>query len=425
MMRENNEAYGTQMVCPCAGKCGGCIYQGSSYEEQLRAKYRQVNKLLSPFGKVEQILGMNDPYHYRCKVHRVIARDRRGKIISGMYRAETHQVVPVKHCLIEDEKSQEIIGTVVSLLPSFRISAYNEDTGYGLLRHVLVRRGLHTGEFMLILVASSPVFPSKNNFVKAVRKIHPEITTIILNVNSRDTTMVLGDRNIVLYGPGFIYDTLLGLRFRLSPGSFYQVNPAQTENLYREAIKAASLSGREQVLDAYCGTGTIGLLSASKAASVTGVELNGDAVKDAVLNAKANRIANARFIKGDAGDFMVSLAGQKKSMDVVFMDPPRSGSSNIFLQSLTKLSPRKIVYVSCNPETLARDLKYLAANGWQPGYIRPVDMFPWCDHIECCVLLERVSNRKADSYVKLNVKMEDYYRIKDSEKEQAQTKHYV
>ena len=380
--RKKHEPSGTQMVCPIAGKCGGCIYQGSSYEEQVQEKYKKVNRLLSPYGKVQPVLGMEDPYHYRCKVHRVIARDRKGKIISGMYRAETHQVVPAEDCLIEDENSQEIIRTVASLLPSFRITAYNEDTGYGLLRHVLVRRGYHTGEYMLILVTVSPVFPSKNNFVKAVRKIHPEITTIILNVNSRDTTMVLGDRNIVLYGPGFIYDSLSGLRFRLSPGSFYQVNPAQTEVLYREAIKAASLSGREHVLDAYCGTGTIGLLSASNAASVTGVELNADAVKDAVLNAKANRITNARFIKGDAGDFMVSMAAEKKSIDVVFMDPPRSGSSVPFLQSVTKLSPRKLVYISCNPETLARDLKYLTANGWKAQYIRPVDMFPWCGHCE-------------------------------------------
>ena len=227
--------------------------------------------------------------------------------------------------------------------------------------------------------------------------------------------MVLGDRNIVLYGPGFIYDTLGGIRFRLSPGSFFQVNPVQAEILFDEAIKAAALTGREKVIDTYCGTGVIGLLASRHANSVTGTELSPEAVKDASRNAAANNISNASFVRADAGQYMQNLADKGENAYVVFKDPPRSGSTRQFLASLVKLNPKKIVYVSCGPESLRRDLTYLTANGYKTEYIKPVDMFPWTQHIESCVLLERVSNRKADSYVKLNVKMEDYYRIKDAE----------
>ena len=249
-------------ACKVAKKCGGCQYQGVPYKEQLKKKQKMVNALLSKYGKVEPIIGMENPYYYRNKVHAVFDRDRKGNIVSGTYEAKTHRVVPVENCLIEDKKSQEIIRTIRGLLKSFKIKTYDEDTGYGLLRHVLVRRGFETGEIMVVLVLGSPILPSKNNFVKALRKEHPEITTVVLNINDRKTSMILGEREKVLYGKGFIRDELCGCTFRISPKSFYQVNPVQTEILYQKAIEFAHLTGKESVIDAYCGIGTIGLIKA-------------------------------------------------------------------------------------------------------------------------------------------------------------------
>ena len=270
-----------ETVCSVAKKCGGCRYQGVSYQEQLRRKQRITEGLLKKFGKVEPIIGMEDPYYYRNKVHAAFGRDRKGNVISGIYEEKSHRIVSVDDCMIEDKKSQEIIRTIRGMLKSFKIKTYDEDTGYGLLRHVLVRRGFSTGEIMVVLVTVSPIFPSKNNFVKALRKEHPEITTVVLNVNDRQTSMVLGDRNIVLYGPGFIKDRLMGLTFRISPSSFYQVNPVQTEVLYGKAMEFAAMTGKERVIDAYCGTGTIGIIASGNARDVIGVELNRDAIRDA------------------------------------------------------------------------------------------------------------------------------------------------
>ena len=348
-----------------------------------------VNALLSKYGKVEPIIGMENPYYYRNKVHAVFDRDRKGNIVSGTYEAKTHRVVPVENCLIEDKKSQEIIRTIRGLLKSFKIKTYDEDTGYGLFRHVLIRRGFKSGEIMVVLVLGSPILPSSNNFVKALRKEHPEITTVVLNINDRKTSMILGEREKVLYGKGFIRDELCGCTFRISPKSFYQVNPVQTEILYQKAIEFAHLTGKESVIDAYCGIGTIGLIASGHAKEVVGVELNKDAVKDAILNAKENQIRNVRFFQGDAGEFMEAMAAEGNSMDVLFMDPPRAGSDEKFLSSVIKLGPKRVVYVSCNPETLARDLKYLTRHGYQAVKIQPVDNFPFCDHIETVVKLVR------------------------------------
>lgn len=381
-------------VCKIGKKCGGCRYQGMSYEEQLGIKQKEVKKLLSPFGDVEKIIGMYHPYHYRNKVHAVFGRKKNGEIISGIYEANTHRIVPVEECLIEDEKCQAIIRSIRGLLRSFKIKTYDEDTGYGLLRHVLVRRGFKTGEIMVVLVLSSPILPSKNNFVKALLKEHPEISTVILNVNDKNTTMVLGERNIKLYGKGFITDKLCGMSFRLSPDSFYQVNPIQTEKLYNIAMEYAGLKGNEKsekkpvVTDAYCGIGTIGLVASKYAEKVIGVELNGDAVKDAIINARENKRDNIKFYQGDAGEFMEAMAEKDEHVDVLFMDPPRAGSDEKFLSSAAKLSPETIVYISCNPETLARDLKSLRKKGYEVKKIQPVDMFPWTEHTECVVKLE-------------------------------------
>ena len=376
-------------TCPYAKKCGGCQYQGMDYAAQLKKKQKEMNKLLKNFGKPEPIIGMKDPLHYRNKVHAVFGRTGKGEIISGTYEAGTHKIVNIDECMIEDQISQAIIRTIRGLLKSFKIRTYNEDTGYGLLRHVLVRRGFATGQVMVVLVLSSPILPSKNNFVKALRKEHPEITTVVLNINDKKTSMVLGERDIVLYGKGYIEDILCGCTFRISPQSFYQVNPVQTERLYQTAMDYAGLTGKERVIDAYCGIGTIGMVAAQKAREVIGVELNRNAVRDARTNAKINQIKNITFYEGDAGKFMVSMAEQGEKADVVFMDPPRSGSDEAFLSSVIKLSPKRIVYVSCGPDTLARDLAYLAGHGYKVGKMQPVDMFGFTGHVEMVVLMSR------------------------------------
>lgn len=379
-------------LCPVYKKCGGCQFQGMPYEEQLKKKKKTVSKLLKSYGEVKPIIGMKDPYFYRNKVHAVFGRDRRGNVISGTYEAKTHRIVNIEECMIEDKKSGEIIRTIRGLLKSFKIRTYDEDTGYGLLRHVLVRRGFASGEIMVVLVLASPILPSKNNFVKALRKEHPEITTIVLNVNDKKTSMVLGERDIVLYGKGYIEDTLCGCVFRISPQSFYQVNPVQTEVLYGKAIEYAGLTGKEKIIDAYCGIGTIGLIAAKKAKEVISVELNGDAIKDARINAKRNNINNVQFYNADAGKFMISMAEKGEKADVVFMDPPRAGSDEAFLSSVVKLNPKKVVYVSCNPETLARDLGYLTKHGYKVREMQPVDMFCFTEHVETVCCLHRVNS---------------------------------
>lgn len=375
--------------CSVSKKCGSCQYQGVPYKEQLAAKQKRMKKLLGKFANVKPIIGMDDPFYYRNKVHAVFDRDKKGNIICGTYEAKTHKVVPIEECMIEDKISQEIIRTIRDMLKSFRIKTYDEDTGYGLLRHVLVRRGFSTGEIMVVLVVGSPIFPSKNNFVKALRKKYPQITTVVLNVNDKKTSMVLGERDIVIYGKGYIRDTLCGCTFRISPQSFYQVNPVQTEILYKTAIEYAGLGRKETVIDAYCGIGTIGLVAAKRAKNVIGVELNPDAVRDARINAKENKITNARFYQGDAGEFMENMAENGEHADVVFMDPPRTGSDKKFMSSVIKLNPSRIVYISCGPETLARDLEYLTKHGYDVRKIQPVDMFSFTDHCENICLLTK------------------------------------
>ena len=379
----------TDNGCQYAKKCGGCDYQGMPYEKQLKEKQRYVEKNVAQFCKVRPIVGMEEPYHYRNKVHAVFDIAKGGKIISGVYKAGTHDVVNIDSCQIEDGLSDAIIRDIRGLLRSFRIKTYDEDTGYGLLRHVLVRRGFESREVMVVLVLGSPILPSKNNFVKALRLLHPEITTIVINVNDKKTSMVLGEKETTIYGKGYIEDTLCGCTFRISPKSFYQVNPVQTEVLYNKAIEYAKLTGKERVVDAYCGIGTIGLIASSKAKEVISVELNRDAVRDAITNAKRNSIKNVRFFNADAGEFMVGMAEDGADVDVVFMDPPRAGSDEAFLSSVVKLSPKRIVYVSCNPETLARDLKYLTKHGYEAKECTPVDMFPFTKHIETVVLLSK------------------------------------
>lgn len=392
-MREKNS---NPPVCPLAKKCGGCDYQGMSYEQQLKEKEQAVRRLMKGIGEVSPIIGAKEPYHYRNKVHAVFSRQKNGEIVSGIYQEGSHRVVPVDKCQIENEKADEIIVSVRKLLKSFKIKVYDEDTDFGLLRHVMVRTGYVSGQIMVVLVVRSPIFPSKNNFVKALRAVHPEITTIVLNVNERKTNMVLGERNITIYGKGYIEDTLCGCTFRISPTSFYQINPVQTERLYKTAMMLARLNKRNVVIDAYCGIGTIGMVAAKTVKEVIGIELNAEAVRDANANAKRNHMDNIRFVQGDAGKFMEGMADREEQVDVVFMDPPRSGSDEAFLKSLLVLAPKKIVYISCNPETQARDLRVLCKRDYQVETIQPVDMFPFTTHVETVCLL---SNRKPDTKV--------------------------
>ncbi len=377
-------------ICPVSRKCGGCQLMNMSYPEQLRFKQAKVNKLLGGFHRVLPVKGMANPFHYRNKVQAAFGTTRGGEIISGVYQSSTHNIVKVDSCLLEDEKADEIIVTVRRLVKSFKLGVYNEKIGAGFLRHVLVKRGFATNEIMVVLVTGTGVFPSKRNFVKELLRLHPEITTVIQNINNKYTSMVLGEREEILYGKGCIEDVLCGCRFRISAKSFYQINPVQTEFLYGTAVKFAGLTGKERVIDAYCGIGTIGLVAAANgAAEVIGAELNPDAVSDAKINAKLNGTENAEFICADAGEFMLAMSEQGEKCDVVFMDPPRAGSDKKFLSSLLKLAPEKVVYISCNPETQQRDLYYLTKNGYAVKKIQPVDMFPYTSHVETVVLLSQ------------------------------------
>ena len=315
-------------LCPVADKCGGCSWINKPYVEQLKNKEKQLKELLAPFCKVEGVIPMEHPEHYRNKVHAVFGENRYHDAISGIYEQKSHRIVPVDSCLIENANA------------------------------------------------------------------HPEITTVVINVNNRNTSMVLGDKEHVIYGKGYIEDELCGKRFRISPRSFYQVNPVQTEILYGKALEYAGLTGKETVVDAYCGTGTIGMIASDKAAKVIGVELNADAVRDARNNAKANQIRNIQFYQNDAGKFLVEMAGQGAKVDVVLMDPPRSGSTEEFMNSVAQIGPERIVYVSCNPETLVRDLKYFKKKGYRVSKGVGVDMFPFTEHVECVIMMQYCGKEK-------------------------------
>lgn len=395
----------TTSPCPVQKKCGGCRYSGVPYEKQLADKQKELQALLGKFGRVEPILGMEDPYYYRGKVHRALSYNK-GRILSGCYEANSHRVVDLPECLLEDRKCQEIASDVVKLISDFKLKVYDEDTGYGLMRHILVRRGFATDEIMLVLVLAERMFPGKNNFLKVLREAHPELTTIVQNVNPGHTSMVLGPQSATLYGPGFIRDSIGDLTFRISPSSFFQVNPVETEVLYRTAIDFAELTGKETVLDAYCGTGTIGLSAAKQAKSSVGVELNPEAVTDARKNARENGISNITFYAEDAGQYMERQAAsrliygrpeeerfsrnasgdlisdRKGPFDVLFMDPPRTGATEKFIRSAAKLAPQRIVYISCGPDTLARDLALFTKLHYNVEKIQPVDMFPLTEHTE-------------------------------------------
>ena len=382
-----------EKTCSAFKRCGSCQLLDLPYNRQLLIKQSKVKRLLSRYKKPEKIVGMKNPYHYRNKVQAAFGVSR-GRIISGVYQSSSHKIVSADGCLLEDKKADEIIADIRKMCPNFKIKAYDEKSETGQLRHVLVRRGFETGEIMVVLVTAREELRSANSFVNELLRRHPDITTVVQNINGGFTSLVLGERQKILFGKGYIEDVLCGLKFRMSPKSFYQVNPVQTKVLYNKAIGYADLSGEETVFDAYCGIGTIGLCAASHAKRVVGVELNKTAVSDAKRNAELNGITNAEFYAADAGLFMENAAQNGQRPDVVFMDPPRAGSSIKFLKSLLKTAPEKIVYMSCNPETMARDLAFLTED-YAVDKLCPVDMFPHTEHIECVCLLKRKKGEKA------------------------------
>ena len=382
--------------------CGGCPMLSTEYAEQLKKKESAVRALLGKYGPVAPIRGMETPYHYRNKVISTFAPAPGGKLTSGIYAARTHKVLPVESCLLQDEVLDKVMLAVRAAANTCCYQPFHEDKGTGLLRHCLLRRGVATGQVMVVLVTAQPVLPGAKNFVKALlaeaEKRGVPVTTVVQNYNPRRTSVVLGEDEKVLYGKGFILDTLCGKTYALSPRSFYQVNPIQTAVLYGLAVDAARLTGKEVVLDAYCGIGTIGLTASDKARQVVGVELNRDAVRDAIGNAKHNGVKNARFFAADATAWIREAADAGQKADVVFMDPPREGSTPAFLESVARMAPKRIVYVSCNPETMARDLALLTQKGYRAEGFTPVDMFPHSAHCEVVCALS-----KLDVYQKITV----------------------
>ena len=379
--------------CEVSDKCGGCSYIGRPYEYQLGLKQDLVNKLIGPFCPVDNIVSCDEPYYYRNKVHSAFKRIRGGKVIHGTYEPGSHRVIEHRKCLIENKKAQAIINSVEKIAVDHKIPIYDERSCKGLLRRVLVRISEETGQIMVVIILGNKYFKGKREFINELLRIHPEITSVVLNVNERTDSMILGSRSRVEYGPGHIEEVILGKRFRVSPDSFLQVNTAQTDKLYSVAMSLAELGREDSVLDCYCGIGTISLCASDLCSHVTGVEINPRAVSDAVHNARINKCKNVDFIVADATEFMEELAayGDAPRYDTVIMDPPRSGSTHRFIKAVSSIAPPRIVYISCNPETLARDLGLFESCGYRAVKAVPVDMFPWTDDVETAVLLSKFS----------------------------------
>lgn len=383
--------------CPVSFSCGGCCFQSLAYPAQLLYKSKKVKEQFRKIGgldvEVRPTLGMDDPYNYRNKIQMPFSLDNKGNVVSGFFKEGTHKVIPVESCSIEDKRSEKILASIRHLCASMRIFPYDEDTGRGILRHVLIKTSFHHEEIMVVIVTAVDSFPSRNNFVKQLLKENPEISTIVQNINQRKTNVILGDVTKNLYGKGYIRDSLLGVEFSISAKSFYQTNPIMTEVLYTEAIKAAMITKDDVVFDAYSGIGTIGLIAASKAKEVISVEIVKEAVRDAQSNAKRNGITNFTSILGDAGEVARAMARDKKNISVLFMDPPRKGSDENFLNAVKTLKPSRIVYVSCDPSTLARDCKYLS-DQYVINSVQPVDLFPQTYHVETVALLVLKDSKK-------------------------------
>ena len=381
-------------TCPIARDCGGCEWLAVPYPIQLRRKQEHVEALLGGAAErdgavVEAIRGMDEPTRYRHKAATPFAHARGGRVACGFYAAGTHRIVPCESCLAEDERARRVLNAVARVAERLHVPPYDEDRGVGVLRHAVVRCGWQTDDVLLTLVSRVEELRDERHLVSELRAACPEVTSIVLNVNDRRTNAILGRRNRTLFGPGVMHDRLLGLTFEIGPTSFYQTNPAQTEVLYRLALDGAQ--GAHRVLDAYCGTGTIGVCAAasSNEMQVTGVEQVRGAVACAERNARANGVGDrCRFVAADATAWM-AREGAGERFDAVVMDPPRAGSTPEFLAGVARLAPERVVYVSCNVVTQARDLEVLCAKGYRLARVAPVDMFPHTKHVECVAVLER------------------------------------
>ena len=379
-----------QPKCGVCTACGGCQLQQLSYPAQLEYKTKKVADAFRR-QKIENLrvfptISAENPYEYRNKIQVPIGRDPHGHIVSGFYRSGTHKIIPIDKCWIEDPRAGKIILELKKLMKEFHYAPYDEDTRSGLIRHVLVRTSAHYDEVMVTVVTNKDEFKGKNNFVREWIKRCPSIKSLIQNINTRDTNVILGEKERTLFGPSFIKDSILGVDFLISSKSFFQVNPEQVEKLYRKAIEYADLHKDENIFDAYCGIGTISLCASRYVKKVTGVEIVKEAIVDAKKNAGLNNINNAEFLLGDAGEVLEKLVSDGKKFSTVFVDPPRKGLDQKFIDTLLRLEPEKVVYVSCDPETLARDIKQLSEK-YNIINVQPVDMFPMTFHVETVVSL--------------------------------------
>lgn len=361
-------------------KCGGCPLLALPYREQLNQKQARLQGLLGGFAPVRAVQGMAEPYHYRNKAIASFAMQH-GKLVCGLYAEGTHRVLPSADCLLQEEILNKTLAAVLEAARACRWTAYDEDRGTGLLRHTVLRSS-GDGKVLVTLVTPGADLPGSKNFCAALRKKAPWVVSIVQNINPTRSSAVLGNREKPLWGPGYVLDTLCGLQFAISSRSFYQVNRTQTEVLYKKALELAKLTGRETVVDAYCGIGTIGLCAAPHAKQVIGVERNPAAVRDAAANARRNKLANARFVCADATEWMMAAAAEGLRPDVVFLDPPRAGSTPECIAAVNRMKPKRIVYVSCDPETLARDVAAFTRLGWRAAKFCPVDLFPQTRHVE-------------------------------------------
>lgn len=379
--------YRVDAPCPIYKECGGCQLQHLSYEGQLLAKEKQVRDVLTRIGKLENVkvhpvLGMSEPWRYRNKAQ-VPVGEREGGLIAGFYQQRSHEIIDMEACMIQQEKNDEVVQAVKRICTKYGVTAYNEQRHKGTLRHIMARHGQVTKEVMVVLVTRTSELPNKEKIVKEIVESVEGVKSIIQNVNSKKTNVILGDETRVLWGEEVIYDLIGNVKFAISSRSFYQVNPEQTKVLYDQALTYAELSGQETVIDAYCGIGTISLFLAQKAQKVYGVEIVPEAIADANRNADLNGIDNVEFAVGEAEVVIPNWYKEGIVADVLVVDPPRKGCDDALLQTIIEMRPKKVVYVSCNPATLARDLRVLEDGGYRTVEVQPVDMFPHTTHVEC------------------------------------------
>ena len=378
--------------CPTYKRCGGCNLRHIQYEETLKMKQNAVqslvNKTLKNKIQVDKTIGMDKPYHYRNKAQYPLGIDKNGDPVIGVFANRTHEVIPMENCFIQNPQSEEIAKYVLQFIKQNNISIYNEETQKGLFRHIVIKVGLKTNEIMCIFVINGKDIPKENELKSALVQKFPNIKTIVKNINTKNTNVILGEQNINIFGNGYIEDILGEYRFKISPLSFFQVNPIQAEKLYNIGVEAANISKDDVVFDLYCGISTISLFMAKFAKKVYGIEIVKEAVEMAKENAKNNHIDNAEFFDGDVEVVLEDMIHNKKIIpDIVMFDPPRKGLDKKSIHNILKIKPKKIVYISCNPATLIRDLSDFE-DLYEIKSITPVDMFPFTSHVECVAVLE-------------------------------------